>query len=130
MKLSIAKADTPALQPGDYQAKTGEIKDLGNGKAEWPFEVKHGNTTVTVKKAYKDVTKIRSELMRDAETVNGEPFREGAEVDLITLTEKPCRVVIVHKRGSGGKLTAVVNSVLRANEHRVLSAKEVATQTS
>ena len=52
-----------------------------------------------------------------AEAILGRGIHNGQELDLDTLIDRPCRVVITHKEGDDGEPFDVVNNILPATSN-------------
>lgn len=117
MKIKITSKSIELPPEGLTNAVVSSTSDSGANSCTIEFSVSCNGKTFPAIKRYKKELKAGSDLSKDAQTILGRPFHEleaAGEFDSDELNGKPCQVVIIHKKTSGGKLQAVVNTVLPA----------------
>ena len=105
-----------ALAPGGVHniAKVNAIKPKGDAKCIGEFGIVHDGRDYVATKVWPAKLEGGSPLLHDAEIILGRKIvcdQEGAELDLEELVNKPCQVVVEHKKTSGGRVIAVVTTV-------------------
>jgi hypothetical protein len=120
MMLKASSPKTVLLSEGTYPATLASIKGLPDNtkpkRVALGFKV--GNTDIEVTKELPASFDIGKPLRKDAESILGRELTssEGqAGFDLNTLIGKTCQVVVMHRAGAGGKTSAAVSLVLKAN---------------
>jgi hypothetical protein len=115
MKLKIIQPKNTLPCEGELHAVVKAVKPKGDTKALIELTVVCEAGEFVVSKEYLAKLDSKSELFKDAQSILGRPFNENEladSFDLATLEKLPCRVVVAHKRTSGGKTAAVVTTVL------------------
>lgn len=115
MKIKIIQPKNTVACEGELPAHVKAVKAKGENKImiEWGVVCNGGEFVVA--KDYPAKLEPKTELYKDAQTILARPFAEAelsGEFDTETLTGLACRVVVVHRRTSGGKTAAVVTAVL------------------
>jgi len=118
MKIKIMQPKNTLACEGELSASVKSVKAKGdnNSKVSIEFCVVCNGGEFVVAKDYALKLEPKTELYKDAQTILARPFAEAelssGEFDTETLTGLACRVVVVHRRTSGGKTAAVVTAVL------------------
>ena len=115
MKLKIEQNKVVLACEGELEATVKAVRAKGENRIVVDFEVVCNGKTHVVSKESAAKLDAKSELFRDAQSILGRAFNQAeldGEFDTAALDNLPCRVVVVHKRTNGGKMTASVTTVL------------------
>lgn len=120
MMLKATQPKNVLLNEGTYPATLKSIKGLpdDSNPKRVALGFKAGDHETEVVKELPATFDTGKPLRRDAETLLGRELTAGeaqSGYDINTLIGKPCRVVVMHKTGAGGKTEAVVSLVLKNN---------------
>jgi hypothetical protein len=119
MMLKASQPKTVLLSEGTYPATLSSIKGLPDETN--PKRVALGFKTPSHELELTKEVPVSFDsgkpLRKDAETILGRELTASEAqtgFDINTLIGEPCRVVVMHKAGAGGKTEAVVSIVLKA----------------
>ena len=116
MKLKINKPAGALPKEGPHAATVKAVLDQPE-KKKISIEFTLPGYDKPFSKEYRRTIDPHTSLFQDAQVILGRPFTEqeiGGEFELDQLQNKPCQVVIAHRRTAGGKVVAVVSVVLPA----------------
>lgn len=113
LKNTVKRLTLPpeSIYPGRVKSVTAK----GDAKCVIEFEFSVGAHAHTASKTYPAKFECGAPLVDDAETIVGQSLdcdKAGAEFDTDLLIGKPCQIVVEHKRTSGGRIVAAVETVL------------------
>ena len=123
MKIQVTQTKSGLTPQGEYAATLKSIVANTSTKKSKDGQYRPINITATfeladgaakVAKEYPPKVEVGCMLLQDIETVLGRrltPEEEREGVDDSVVTDKPCRVVVVHHEGSTGKVKATVGTV-------------------
>ena len=123
MKIQVTPTKSGLTPQGEYAATLKSIVSKTSKKKSKDGQFHPINITATfeladgaakVAKEYPPKVEVGCMLLQDIETVLGRsltPEEEREGVDDSVVTDKPCRVVVVHREGSTGKVKATVGKV-------------------
>jgi hypothetical protein len=121
MMLKASQPKSALIREGEHPAVVSSVKGLPNQQDPKKVGIgfhPEGHDTEVIKEiplSFEEGMPLRT----DYETILGRHLtikEAAAGVDASQLIGKKCRVVVMHKSGSGGKPKAVVGVVLAASE--------------
>jgi hypothetical protein len=116
MNIKIPNKSASLLAEGVVEVVVRRFYEKTTTKYAMEFAVSKDGKEHLVAKEYKmNASAPSADFLRDCQTVLARPFNEvenQGDFNSTQLEGKACRVVIVHKRVSGGRMAAVVTTVL------------------
>jgi hypothetical protein len=116
LKQTVSKATSELPAEGIYSAVAKFFKEKGEKKVQAGFGLRDGSEVTC--DFPRDINP-GSPLHKCAGTFLGEKLvrtLENGEFDCDKLVGLPCRVLVEHKKASGGKMVATVKAVLPAEQ--------------
>jgi hypothetical protein len=112
MKIKVPQKSGDLPPDGVYNATVKASREKSDTCCVLDFEITNGERSWVVSRDYSAKKDCHKQLIKDASAIMQAPITDEFETD--SLIGKSCQAVVATRKSSGGKLVAVVTTVLPA----------------